>query len=120
MLNVSYNLCMIYKEFRRQLGKAGLTVKEFTELIKQTRNSITNYAAEGVVPSHLAIISALVGDMADAGMDFRVTLARIEYEPSKPRGSAMKGKFAGNKQPSIRTQVVRKGPKQPSSNERVK
>jgi hypothetical protein len=58
---------MTYDEFRRQIGKAGLTVKGFAALIKQTPNSITNYAAQGEVPPHLAIISALMGDMAEAG-----------------------------------------------------
>lgn len=110
---------MIYKEFRRQLGKAGLTVKEFAELIKQTPNSITNHAAEGEVPSHLAIISALIADMADAGVDFRTTLGRIEFEPSKPRGGATKGRFGGSKQPDMFIRTARKGAKRPDNNEGV-
>lgn len=89
---------MTYEEFRRQLGKAGLTVKGFAELIKQTPNSITNYARQGEVPPHLAIIAALMGDMAESGNDFRATLARIEFEAGKPRGGATKGRFGGNKQ----------------------
>lgn len=89
---------MTYEEFRRQLGKAGLTVRGFAELIKQTPNSITNYAAQGEVPPHLAIIAALMGDMAESGQDFRSTLARIEFEASKPRGGAAKGRFGGTKQ----------------------
>lgn len=89
---------MTYEEFRRQLGKAGLTVKGFAELIKQTPNSITNYAAQGEVPPHLAIIAALMGDMAESGQNFRATLARIEFEASKPRGGATKGRFGGSKQ----------------------
>ncbi len=92
---------MTYDEFRRQLGKAGLTVKGFAELIKQTPNSITNYAAHGAVPPHLAIIAALMGDMAEAGFDFRTTLARIQFEASKPRGGAVKGKFGGSKQADL-------------------
>lgn len=92
---------MTYDEFRRQLGKAGLTVKGFAELIKQTPNSITNYAAQGEVPPHLAIIAALMGDMAENGLDFRSTLARIEFEASKPRGGAMKGRWGGSKQIDI-------------------
>ncbi len=89
---------MTYEEFRRQLGKAGLTVTAFAELIKQTPNSVTNYAAQGEVPPHLAIIAALMGDMAESGVDFRATLARIEFEASKPRGGATKGRFGGSKQ----------------------
>lgn len=108
---------MTYEEFRRQLGKAGLTVKEFALLIKQTPNSITNHAAGGEVPQHLAIIASLMGDMADAGVDFRATLGRIEYEPSKPRGGATKGRFGGSKQPDMFIRTARKGVKRPDNNE---
>lgn len=89
---------MTYDEFRRQLGKAGLTVKGFAVLIKQTPNSITNYASQGEVPPHLAIIAALMGDMAEGGLDFRSTLSRIQFEANKPRGGAEKGRFGGIKQ----------------------
>jgi|SRR3569623_1752196 len=89
---------MTYEEFRRQLGKAGLTVKAFADLIKQTPNSITNYAMQGEVPPHLAIIAALMGEMAESGLDYRATLARIEFEASKPRGGATKGRFGGSRQ----------------------
>lgn len=110
---------MTYEEFRRQVGKAGLTVKDFAGLIKQTPNSITNHATEGEVPSHLAIIAALMGDMAEAGVDFRATLGRIEYEPSKPRGGATKGRFGGSKQPDTTIQTAHKGTKRPHNNEGV-
>ncbi len=89
---------MTYDEFRRQLGKAGLTVKAFADLIKQTPNSITNYAAQGEVPPHLAIVAALMGDMAEGGLDFRATLSRIRFDACKPRGGATKGRFGGSKQ----------------------
>lgn len=93
-----YHNQMTYEEFRRQLGKAGLTSKEFAELIKQTPNSITNHSAEGEVPSHLAIIVALMAELAESGLDFRTTLGKIDYEPSKPRGGSTKGRFGGSKQ----------------------
>lgn len=86
---------MNYEEFRRQLGKAGLSVKAFADLIKQTPNSITNYAAQGQVPPHLAIISSLMADMAEAGLSFQTTLGRIEFEAAKPRGRPVKGLFGG-------------------------
>lgn len=95
---------MTYDEFRRQLGKAGLTIKAFADLIKQTPNSITNYASHGEVPPHLAIVAALMGDMAEAGLDFRATLRRIEFEASKPRGGAGKGRFGGAKQTDLELQ----------------
>lgn len=86
---------MDYEEFRRQLGKAGLTAKEFAELVKLNRNSITNYAQSGAVPSHLAVIAALLGEMAEHKIDFRDVLSRIEITPNKPRGLGI-GKFGGN------------------------
>ncbi len=89
---------MTYEEFRRQLGKAGLTVKAFAVLIKQSPNSITNYATHGEVPPHLAIIAALMGEMAESGLDYRATLGRIDFESSKPRGGAIKGQFGGSRQ----------------------
>jgi hypothetical protein len=99
-------LIMTYDEFRRQLGKAGLTVKEFAELIKQTPNSITNYAAQGGIPPHLAIIAALMADMAESGSDFRGTLARIQFGSSKSRGRAIKGSF-GSKQIGLKLSEYR-------------
>lgn len=92
---------MTYEEFRRQLGKAGLTVKGFADLIKQSPNSITNHAKHGEVPPHLAIIAALMGDMAEAGMDYRATMTRIQFDANRPRGGATKGQFGGSKQISL-------------------
>ena len=91
-------LVMTYDEFKRQLGKAGLSVKNFAGLIKQHPNSITNYAAQGEIPPHLAIIVALMGHMADNGLDYRAALQQVEFDASKPRGSSVKGKFGGIKQ----------------------
>ena len=39
---------MMYEEFLRQLGKAGLTVKEFAQLIRMNRVSISNLADAGL------------------------------------------------------------------------
>ena len=67
---------MTYTEFKRQLGKAGLTVRAFAALLGQTPNSITNYASRAEVPTHLAIIAVLMAEMADAGMNYRTALER--------------------------------------------
>lgn len=88
---------MTYDEFRRQLGKAGLTVKDFAGLIKQSPNSISNHSKHGEVPSHLAIIATLMGEMADFNVDFRSALSRIKFEAHKPRGGISKSGFSGVK-----------------------
>jgi len=95
---------MTYEEFKRQLGKAGLTVRELAELIKLHPSSITNYGRQGVVPSHLAVIVTLMGEMAEHGIDFRSVVSGISIEPNKIRGAAKKGCFGRNKQ--IEAQVL--------------
>ncbi|WP_264381716.1 XRE family transcriptional regulator [Pseudomonas sp. MM227] len=89
---------MTYEEFQRQLGKAGMSVKEFAGLLGMNRNSITNCSARGEIPSHLAVISVLMAEMAEHQIDFRSALARIEIVPKRPRGAGAKGKFGGSPQ----------------------
>jgi 23S rRNA maturation-related 3'-5' exoribonuclease YhaM len=89
---------MTYEEFRRQLGKAGITAREFGEVLKLHPKSITNYSMQGEVPTHLAVIVSLMGEMAENGIDYRAVLARICIKPNKPRGGATKGRFGGSKQ----------------------
>lgn len=89
---------MTYDEFRRQLGKAGITAREFAGLIKLNPNSITNYAKQGEVPTHLAVIVTLMAQMADNHLDYRAALSNIEIEPNRPRGAAVTGRFGGSKQ----------------------
>ncbi|KVC68383.1 DNA-binding protein [Burkholderia ubonensis] len=87
---------MTYVEFQRHVGKAGLTIKSFAELIRMNRISLSNYAKHGEVPSHLAVIAALLGEMADRGIDYRAVLSRIDIAPKKPRGAGKRGRFGGD------------------------
>lgn len=89
---------MTYEEFRRQLGKAGLTSKQFADLVKLNCNSVTNYATHGEVPAHWAIVAVLLGEMAERKIDFKSILEAIDISPKKVRGSAAKGKFGGSRQ----------------------
>lgn len=90
---------MTYDEFRRQIGKAGLTIHAFADLVKMNRISLSNYK-HGDVPSHLAVMVTLMGAMAEGQTDFRSALSNTEISPKKPRGAGI-GKFGGNKQPII-------------------
>lgn len=92
---------MTYEEFRRQLGKAGLTNKAFAELVKINRNSIANYKKDGDVPAHWAIVALLMGVMADHRLDFKAALSGIEIEAKKTRGAAAKGRFGGSRQADL-------------------
>lgn len=68
---------MDYSEFRRHLGKAGLTVNEFSSLIQVRPASVSNHAKKQVVPVPYAVIAVLLGDAADRGVDFREVLNRF-------------------------------------------
>ena len=92
---------MDYVEFRRQLGKSGLTNKAFAELVKINGNTITNWKKEDEVPTHWAIVAVLMGVMADHKLDFKDALNELKIEPNKVRGNAAKGRFGGNKQTDL-------------------
>mgnify|MGYP002737716836 CR=1 FL=1 len=61
---------MTNTEIKLLLGKAGLSIKEFAALLDMKPNSITNYSKQGVVPTHIAVIVALISTMKDEGLDF--------------------------------------------------
>lgn len=92
---------MDYGEFLRQLGKAGLSVRAFAELVGMNRNSVSNYARKGEVPAHLAVIATLMGEMKERGVDFAVVLERIDLRPKKPRGAGKRGRFGGDRQTDL-------------------
>jgi plasmid maintenance system antidote protein VapI len=77
---------MDYEEFKRQLGKAGLSGREFADLLQLNRNSISNLAGKEKVPDHLAIIASLMGEMAEHKIDFRIVIERIDLKKNEPRG----------------------------------
>ena len=78
---------LTYAEFRRHVGKAGLTLGEFAQLLRMNRSSISNLAAREAVPAHLAIIAALLGELAEKQVDFRPVLAALDFAPKRPRGA---------------------------------
>ena len=69
---------MPYTEFQRIIGKAGLSIKEFAALLDMKPNSITNYSKQGVVPTHIAVIVALISTMKDEGLDFYPIFEKIK------------------------------------------
>lgn len=69
---------MPYTEFQRLIGKAGLSIKDFAALLDMKPNSITNYSKQGVVPTHIAVIVALISTMKDEGLDFYPIFEKIK------------------------------------------
>jgi hypothetical protein len=92
---------MTYDEFQRQIGKAGLNIRQFAELVKMNRISVSNYGKKGLVPSHLAVIAALLGEMAERQINYQEILSKIDITPKKPRGAGKHGKFGGDKQSDL-------------------
>lgn len=83
---------MKYEEFKRQVHKAGLTVRTFAELIKQSPNSITNYAGTDKVPAHLSIIAVLLAEMKEAGIEYKTAIRKLDLQTNKPRGRSINKK----------------------------
>jgi hypothetical protein len=74
---------MTYQEFRRQLGKAGLSVRAFAGIMSVRPNSVTNYAKEGHVPSHMAVAATLMAAMKENGLNFENALSKVEIKKTK-------------------------------------
>lgn len=91
---------MTYDEFKRHVGKAGLTIRSFAGLVKLNPASISNYAKTGEVPSHLAVIAVLLAELAEQKVNFKDVLAKADIAPKKARGAG-KGKFGGDRQNSL-------------------
>jgi hypothetical protein len=84
-----------YDDFIISLGKAGLSVRRFADLMGMKPNSISNNKKKGEVPIHLAVIASLLAEMGARNIDFEPVFARLQPNLKKPRGSARPGKFAG-------------------------
>jgi hypothetical protein len=89
---------MTYADFQAELTRAGLTVRAFAELVAMNPNSVSNYARANEVPTHLALIAALIGEMGARGVDFRAVIAKVELTPKRARGRARRGSFGGDPQ----------------------
>ncbi|QSI76350.1 XRE family transcriptional regulator [Niveibacterium microcysteis] len=92
---------MTYDEFLAELGKAGLSVRAFAKLIGMNPTSVSNYASNGEVPRHLAVIAALLAEMNLRGVAFQVAIERVGSARKKPRGSGRPGRFGGDRQEQL-------------------
>lgn len=72
---------MKYGEFRRHLGKAGLTVNQFAAYLGVRPASVSNYSTAGTVPQTYAILAVLMGDAADRGVSIPQLLGRFDVVP---------------------------------------
>ena len=91
---------MSYDEFIAELGKAGLSVRRFAELVGMRPNSVSNNAKRGEVPAQLAVIAALLSELGVHRIPIDPIFSRLETTKvaKKPRGASSVGKFGGDKQ----------------------
>lgn len=83
---------MDYQEFTRNINKAGLSLKEFAILLEANPNSITNLSSKEKIPKNLAVISVLLGEMKDKGVEYKHLFEKMDLEPQKARGHDNFGK----------------------------
>ena len=76
---------MDYEEFTRNIGKAGLNIKEFAYLIKSKPNSLTNLKSKDIIPKNLAIISVLLGELVDKKISYKNLFKDLEIQEQKAR-----------------------------------
>jgi hypothetical protein len=89
-----YKMRVEYKEFERLLKSAGLSKKEFAELMNMKPAAVTNYSSkpEGVA-RHLAVVAILCCAMKEQGLDFRRTIGLVPAQHKKGRLKAKQGKL---------------------------
>lgn len=92
---------MSYDAFIAELGKAGLSVREFAALLGMRANSVSNYSKRGEVSSHLGIIAALLAELRLNDIPRDPVFDRVEVNKKKSRGSAAVGKFGGDPQAQL-------------------
>ena len=97
---------MSYDDFIGELGKAGLSVRKFAELVGMRPNSVSNNAKRGVVPAHLAVIATLLAELGVRRVPIEPIFARLDLDKSgkKPRGASSLGRFGGDKQGRLELQ----------------
>ena len=72
---------MNYIEFRRHLGKAGMTINDFAAYLGVRPASVSNHSKLGAVPRSYALLAVLLGDVADRGIPVREVLSRYGLYP---------------------------------------
>jgi len=97
---IGLKIAVSYDEFIAELGRAGLSVRKFAELVGMRPNSVSNNAKRGEVPMHLAVIAALLSELGVRRIPIDPIFARpaLNNIAKKPRGASSTGKFGADKQ----------------------
>lgn len=79
---------MKYEKFIGELGKAGLSVREFAELIEIRANSVSNNSKRGEVPPHYEVIVTLLAELHRHDIPYEPILRRIQASRTEPECQA--------------------------------
>jgi len=92
---------LTYADFLTELGRAGLGVRAFADLVGMQPNSVSNYARSAEVPAHLALIAVLIAELSVQGLDYRRAVAKVALTRKRARGRAQTGQFGGSPQVAL-------------------
>lgn len=73
--------------FKDNIKKTGLSIEQFSMLIKTSHQSISNYSIKGTVPKHLAIISILMLEMVKKDVCFLHLFENLDIVSLQKRGN---------------------------------
>jgi len=76
---------MKYDDFKKNIRSANLSMREFADLIKANRNSITNLSTREKIPKNLYIVSALLAELAYHNIDYKKIFQEMDIAPQKAR-----------------------------------
>lgn len=95
-------LALNYSEFRRHLGKTGITINDFAAYLCVRPSSVSNYAKAGKVPRTYAMLAVLMGEAVDRGVPVADVLARygIVQQPTEKGNVRQFDMFRVNKSAS--------------------
>lgn len=68
---------MEYDVFKRYVGKAGFTLKEFAVIIGMHHRSISNYSTQPNVPQHLALMALMMVELDKRDVDVKAIAEKI-------------------------------------------
>lgn len=92
---------MQYEKFIEELGAAGLSVREFAELIGVRANSVSNNSKRGEVPPHYAVIVTLLGELRRHDISHERVFRRLRVSRSLPEDKPVQQKPEGNSQAQL-------------------
>ena len=79
---------MSYRELKMYIARAGLTIREFAELLDMHPTSITNIKQKGCVPKKIAMIASLIVLLIESEVkidDIKKRIKEVKIDDIKKR-----------------------------------